>query len=73
MARLGERAIRERQLSVVETPMFAVGKARHRLKDAARTPMTPWLRSELQAADAELQRAQEFIAAWAGYPHKRRS
>ena len=71
MTRLGERAIRERQLSVTEAPLFALGLARHRLEIAARAPMTPWLRSALAELDAELQRAQRLVAAWAGYQYAR--
>lgn len=71
MTRLGERAIREQQLSVVETPLFALGKARARLATAAKAPMTGWLRSELASADAELKEAQRAVAAWAGYSYAR--
>ena len=71
MVRLGERAIRERQLAVAEAPMFALGKVRHRLGVMARAPMASWLRSELAEADAELERAQQVIAGWSGYPHSR--
>lgn len=72
MTRLGERAIRERQLSVAEVPMFAVGAVRTRLQTLAKMPMPLCAQLELAKADAELKEAQRAVAAWAGYPNARR-
>ena len=71
MTRLGERASRERQLSVAEVPLFAVGKVRTRFAVMLRMATGQW-RSELVLADRELEEAQRHLSAWAGYPYARR-
>lgn len=65
------RVTRERQLAIVEAPMFRVGLARARISDVLRTARGVE-RDQLCRADGELRDAQRMIAAWSGYPYARR-
>lgn len=63
---------RERQLSVVETPLFLVGKGRVKIADVLRTERRPTERKMLCEADNALRDAQRLIAELTGYPYGRK-
>lgn len=68
---MAKRTPRDRQLAVVEVPLFRVGMARVHIADALRT-VRGTERDLLCRADAALREAQTAIAAWSGYQYQRR-
>jgi len=63
---------RERQLGLVETPLFLVGRGRVKIADALRTEWRPTERRILCEADSALRDAQRHIVALTGYAYGRK-